>query len=81
MIFVLLTVPPPIELMIADRIIHIQKPIYSHGIIIQYEIIAIKNISNTALLSILNISAVVLPFSQLFTETGTYSVKVCDVKA
>ena len=70
-------VPPPIEIIVIGGVIQLHKPANPHGIIIYYEIIATKNLSDTTSFSSLNTNMSSFPSSLLLTEPGIYSIKVC----
>ena len=75
-----LIVPPPINLTHDDDAIHLIEPMYPHGNILQYEIVAVENSSGVMSnpLSISN-GTLEFPVSMMITGVGTYVVKVCNI--
>lgn len=71
-------VSPPIDLIYINGTIQLCEPIYPHGIILTYQVVAKNNHSDTISGS-LNTTALNISISMLCTEPGTYLVKVCSV--
>ena len=73
-------VPPPINLTYINDTMQLCKPIYPHGIILQYQIAAMSETSDIISAS-LNTSILNVSTSLLLTQPGSYLVKVCSVHA
>ena len=73
---VLFIVPPPIQLMITDGIILIVEPKYAHGIILNYQVVAMTTSSETVINSLNISSTLFITASSFLTAPGDYLVKV-----
>ena len=72
-------VPPPINLTYINDTMQLCKPIYPHGIILQYQIIAAMSEYSDLISASLNTSILNISTSLLLTHPGAYLVKVCNI--